>query len=961
ELLLNNGADVVQTTNKGSTAHGIAREKGHIAIATHLERLYNSQRFLNAADAGETDVVAQLISAGVDVNMRNSNEQTPLLRAAWHGHDGTVSRLLAAGATVDAISNTGSTAFFMAAQDGHESTVRILLAAGASVHITKNDGTTAISAAAQYGHTAVVRQLIAAGANVNRADNDGFTPLFVAAQNGHLAAVQALLAAGADANLATKKGALPRGVAQKNGHTAIVDLLDNAIRPGQLLQAASDGDLTLVAQLLKKGASPNETNKIGFTALHLAAGRGHGTIVSHLVAGGANVNAIAANGQSPLHSAAASGKASIAQFLLEAHATVDLHDKTGQTPLHLAVLRDHEFVVQALLAAGADLCRRNNDNQTPEMLAQSATMRELLVKCRPNNAERPVQPPVEPQAEPPVVPSVPKAYSSAPTDLEMLQAVRNLQEVRVKKLLEKGGNPNAADEVGDTLVHLAVRNNQRALLDLLLRARGIDAVKRNNDRDTPLTLAIKLGHRRLAQRLYAAVHEPTYDVRPIWICELGRIGPQVAPNELVVDKSATIGQGSFGAVYKGTFRGAPVAVKTVFDANRAAALVYEMEAMQLCNSPYVLELIAVAGAHTDNPQLVLEYMDGGDLRQYLDKKSKGQPTSTTYSALDVAWVLANALADLHHNGLLHRDLKSLNVLLSSTNYIKLGDLGLTREYATQMTTGTGTPYWTAPEVLTSGESYSYAADIYSFGVILTELDTLQPPFADLKIGMWAILDQVRQGTLRPSVSATCAPWLAQLAADCMAYDPALRPTAQAIVDMLQHQRHGKPWVPKVSKGVAAGSPSASTVSTVASTVSMASTAPSTPMSSVQSAATGSGTLSTGSSKSYSSWSTSTLVSTTMVCALCKTSNSVLAVTCGNCGAATAADATKLKALLKRIAVAKKRGMDIDPSLPCVVCDTNNDMTAVVCEECEDDLPDDGFKLKILVAIVDRATKAAEAV
>ncbi|EQC36090.1 hypothetical protein SDRG_06209 [Saprolegnia diclina VS20] len=131
---------------------------------------------------------------------------------------------------------------------------------------------------------------------------------------------------------------------------------------------------------------------------------------------------------------------------------------------------------------------------------------------------------------------------------------------------------------------------------------------------------------------------------------------------------------------------------------------------------------------------------------------------------------------------MHRDLKSLNVLLSSTNYIKVADFGLAREIDLNMTTGAGTRAWTAPEVFTSGGTYDYAADIYSFGVILTELETLQVPYAGMNL--FAIIDGVRSGELRPSVSADCAPWFKELVDDCLSFDPTKRSTAIAIIDRL---------------------------------------------------------------------------------------------------------------------------------------------------------------------------------
>ncbi|OQR84974.1 kinase [Thraustotheca clavata] len=99
-------------------------------------------------------------------------------------------------------------------------------------------------------------------------------------------------------------------------------------------------------------------------------------------------------------------------------------------------------------------------------------------------------------------------------------------------------------------------------------------------------------------------------------------------------------------------------------------------------------------------------------------------------------------------------------------------------------TQAGTPLWEAPEIL-RGEKYDYAADIYSFGVILTELDTLQLPYSNLQLGAWAIMDKVKKGTLRPSLSNNCEPWLRNLAEMCLAYDPKSRPSAQNIVNMLR--------------------------------------------------------------------------------------------------------------------------------------------------------------------------------
>ncbi|KAJ0389153.1 hypothetical protein ATCC90586_011587 [Pythium insidiosum] len=106
-------------------------------------------------------------------------------------------------------------------------------------------------------------------------------------------------------------------------------------------------------------------------------------------------------------------------------------------------------------------------------------------------------------------------------------------------------------------------------------------------------------------------------------------------------------------------------------------------------------------------------------------------------ALDVAYALAY-IHSLLPSPVVHRDLKSRNVLLSATEgskqrlTAKLCDFGVSRAQSSNhsMTTGVGTSRWLAPEVILGGGHYDAACDIYSFGVLLTELDTHEIPFHD---------------------------------------------------------------------------------------------------------------------------------------------------------------------------------------------------------------------------------------
>jgi len=192
--------------------------------------------------------------------------------------------------------------------------------------------------------------------------------------------------------------------------------------------------------------------------------------------------------------------------------------------------------------------------------------------------------------------------------------------------------------------------------------------------------------------------------------------------------------------------------------------------------PNVVKLVGAAWTVESDLQALSEYMVGGDLRDFLVYPPT--PRTWTPRKLQIATDVIEALVYLHSflPPVVHRDLKSRNILLSREMQAKLTDFGVSRITSEDntMTQGVGTSRWEAPEVLAGKEDYNQAADIFSFGVVLSELDTHV-----------AILQMIAMGALRPSLSPHCPPAIRALADRCLAFNPDEHPSAPEVAYALR--------------------------------------------------------------------------------------------------------------------------------------------------------------------------------
>jgi ankyrin repeat protein len=425
----------------------------------------------------------------------------------------------AAGAADDA-------SLIQAARARDSSAVRALLKQRADPNTRQPDGATALHWAAQWDDRDTADLLLKAGADANAANDYGVTPLALAATNGSPAMLELLLAAGARPDTAPPTGETPLMVASQVGNPqamkalvargAKVDAKGTVKQQTALMWAVAQGHVDAIRLLLEVGADVNARSADGFTALMLAARAGNPEVSRILLDAGAKVNEASTDGTTPLLMSTVRGHVDYARVLVEAGADVNAMP-AGYSPLHWAAgdwdtevtsgaADDSEWAalgglrgaakvefVKLLLARGAQVNARVSKNPrrfgggggnligaTPFLLAAMAgdagVMRLLLAAG----------------ADPLLATAqgtTPLMMAAGLTAIQGIDQVSHEQALEAVTIcLEQGGDPKAANSLGETALHGAVFRGTNAIIQLLVD-RGADVNAPDKTGRTPLSLA----------------------------------------------------------------------------------------------------------------------------------------------------------------------------------------------------------------------------------------------------------------------------------------------------------------------------------------------------------------------------------------------------------------------------------------------------------------------------------------
>ncbi|KAL9270095.1 putative serine/threonine-protein kinase SIS8 [Drosera capensis] len=252
-----------------------------------------------------------------------------------------------------------------------------------------------------------------------------------------------------------------------------------------------------------------------------------------------------------------------------------------------------------------------------------------------------------------------------------------------------------------------------------------------------------------------------------------------------------IGQGSYSVVYRGLWNGSDVAVKILFanDYNDGTLLGYnkEIRIMRTLRHPNVL-LFMGACCSNERLAIVTEHLPRQVDYFFAFGSGSGEAYSKYFTEATSLWILgvARGMNYLHHRNppIIHRDLKSSNLLVDKNWTVKVGDFGLSKlkhGIVLSAQSGFGTPQWMAPEVLRN-EPSNEKSDVFSFGVILWELVTESIPWNDLNplqvVGVVGFMNRrldIPEG-LDPRVSA--------LINECWETNPELRPSFEDVLQRM---------------------------------------------------------------------------------------------------------------------------------------------------------------------------------
>jgi len=265
--------------------------------------------------------------------------------------------------------------------------------------------------------------------------------------------------------------------------------------------------------------------------------------------------------------------------------------------------------------------------------------------------------------------------------------------------------------------------------------------------------------------------------------KLKRVVSPQDPSKLY-SKIKKVGQGASGSVYvaKTLETGVKVAIKQMDLAQqpRKELIVNEILVMKDSKHPNIVNFLDSFLVKSTELWVVMEYMEGGALTDVIDNNSLEEDQIAS-----ICFETCKGLQHLHNQNIIHRDIKSDNVLPDEQGHVKITDFGFSAKLTDQKSkraTMVGTPYWMAPEVVKQKE-YGAKVDIWSLGIMAIEMIENEPPYLDEE-PLKALYLIATNGTPTLKKPEKLSKELKSFLAVCLCVDVKSRATADELV---QHE------------------------------------------------------------------------------------------------------------------------------------------------------------------------------
>ncbi len=462
---------------------------------------YGNTALHSAAAVDDYDLINFLIYMGADTEIKNMNGDTPLHIAIKNNALKSTEILAALDGNIFAKDGSGASALELGVKKGKN--FYDALITQKTGDLIDGQGQTIVHYFAKWKNQDALNLCIKKQIPISKEDMYGITPLEICYENVEdVTSIQmaaSLLLAGAapvrenysyfedavitrNPSIRFEDGQTPLHIAAIQGQTGVVEyLIDRGASTKAkdisgstpLHEAVRYGRTDIVKLLLKANANPNAQDSLGKSPLLIISNQeSREEIYSLLITYGANANSKDMYGDTPLHIATMAGmKTSILEKLVNAGADINERNKKGVTPLSLAVEHQWTEHIGFYSNRGADIHAEDMEGNTPltRALGISLEMLQKLINSR-NCSER-------------------DSFGNTPLHIAIENGATHEQIVY---LINIGTDINARNRNGDSPLFLTVKNNLRAIGEILL-AKGADVFATNTENYSPLKMAMMLG------------------------------------------------------------------------------------------------------------------------------------------------------------------------------------------------------------------------------------------------------------------------------------------------------------------------------------------------------------------------------------------------------------------------------------------------------------------------------------